>query len=72
MFECLLFCLTVATTFQNPIPTNKPGAEPKRPNRPVDITKISRLSNTVTNSMSVSWAVEENKVNLPKTPLNSL
>lgn len=42
----------------NPIPTNKPGVEPKRPSRPVNITPLCRLSPTVSNHVSVSWASE--------------
>ncbi|KAL8618667.1 hypothetical protein ACOMHN_048843 [Nucella lapillus] len=42
----------------NPIPTNKPGVEPKRPGRPVDITSVCRISPTVSNQMEVSWASE--------------
>ncbi|XP_074649733.1 E3 SUMO-protein ligase PIAS2-like [Tubulanus polymorphus] len=40
----------------NPIPTNKPGVEPKRPSRPVNITNICRISPTVSNHLNVSWA----------------
>ncbi|XP_022257563.1 E3 SUMO-protein ligase PIAS2-like isoform X2 [Limulus polyphemus] len=42
----------------NPIPTNKPGVEPKRPSRPVNITALCRLCPTVANHISVSWASE--------------
>ncbi|XP_076465072.1 E3 SUMO-protein ligase PIAS2-like isoform X2 [Babylonia areolata] len=42
----------------NPIPTNKPGVEPKRPGRPVDITSTCRISPTVSNHLDVSWASE--------------
>ncbi|XP_046354822.1 E3 SUMO-protein ligase PIAS2-like isoform X1 [Haliotis rufescens] len=42
----------------NPIPTSKPGIEPKRPGRSVDITSICRLSPTVSNQLDVSWASE--------------
>ncbi|XP_050294475.1 E3 SUMO-protein ligase PIAS2 isoform X2 [Anthonomus grandis grandis] len=42
----------------NPIPTNKPGVEPKRPPRPVNITQLVKLSPTVANQVTVSWAVE--------------
>jgi len=42
----------------NPIPTNKPGAEPKRPPRPINITPLCKLSSTTANYINVSWAVE--------------
>ncbi|CAH1962095.1 unnamed protein product [Acanthoscelides obtectus] len=42
----------------NPIPTNKPGVEPKRPPRPVNITQMVKLSPTVANTISVSWATD--------------
>lgn len=43
---------------QNPIPTNKPGVEPKRPPRPVNITQMVKLSPTVANQIMVSWAAD--------------
>lgn len=43
---------------QNPIPTNKPGVEPKRPPRPVNITTMVKLSPTVANHITVSWNTE--------------
>ena len=42
--------------FQNVIPTNEPNVEPKRPGRPVDISSLCRLSPTVSNAITVSWA----------------
>lgn len=42
---------------QSPIPTNKPGVEPKRPSRPVNITALCRISPTVTNRVLVSGSV---------------
>uniref|UniRef100_A0A182U1F6 Protein inhibitor of activated STAT n=1 Tax=Anopheles melas TaxID=34690 RepID=A0A182U1F6_9DIPT len=45
----------------NPIPTNKPGVEPKRPPRPVNITAQVKLSPTVANHISVSWCTEYNR-----------
>jgi len=42
----------------NPIPTNKPGAEPVRPPRPINITPLCKLSSTAPNYIDVSWAVE--------------
>ncbi|KAL3285902.1 hypothetical protein HHI36_000421 [Cryptolaemus montrouzieri] len=46
------------TQLPNPIPTNKPGVEPKRPPKPVNITSLVKLSPTVPNTISVSWAAE--------------
>uniref|UniRef100_A0A0B7A5C7 SP-RING-type domain-containing protein n=1 Tax=Arion vulgaris TaxID=1028688 RepID=A0A0B7A5C7_9EUPU len=43
-------------TLPNVIPTNKPNVEPKRPGRPVDITSLCRLSPTVSNAITVTWA----------------
>lgn len=43
-------------TLPNPIPTNKPGVEPKRPPRPVNITSLCRLSPTVANQITVTWS----------------
>lgn len=40
----------------NPIPTNRPGVEPKRPSRPVNVTPFSKLSPTVTNNITVTWS----------------
>lgn len=40
---------------QNPVPTNKPGVEPKRPPRPVNITPLIKLSPTCANTIHVSW-----------------
>lgn len=45
----------------NPIPTNKPGVEPKRPPKPINITGLCKLSPTVPNYLNVSWAVEIGK-----------
>jgi len=45
-------------TLPNPIPTNKPGVEPKRPPKPIDITSLCKLSSTVPNFVNVTWAVE--------------
>lgn len=38
----------------NPIPTNKPGVEPKRPPKPINITGLCKLSSTVPNYLNVS------------------
>ncbi|XP_063700480.1 E3 SUMO-protein ligase PIAS2-like isoform X2 [Culicoides brevitarsis] len=48
-------------TLPNPIPTNKPGVEPKRPPRPVNITQYVRLSATVTNTIHIQWCTEYNR-----------
>ncbi|XP_055540326.1 E3 SUMO-protein ligase PIAS2 isoform X2 [Wyeomyia smithii] len=45
----------------NPIPTNKPGVEPKRPPRPVNITPNVKLSPLVANHIAVSWCTEYNR-----------
>lgn len=42
----------------NPIPTNKPGVEPKRPPRPVNISPLVKLSPTVGNQIHVSWSFD--------------
>lgn len=44
--------------FQNPIPTNKPTPEPKRPPRPVNISSLVKLSPTVANTIHVTWAAD--------------
>uniref|UniRef100_T1JE32 Protein inhibitor of activated STAT n=1 Tax=Strigamia maritima TaxID=126957 RepID=T1JE32_STRMM len=46
------------TQLPNPIPTNKPNVEPKRPSRPVNVTSSCHLSPTVSNHVNVSWASE--------------
>jgi len=43
-------------TLPNPIPTNKPGVEPKRPPKPVNVTSLCRLSPTVANQINVTWS----------------
>jgi len=45
----------------NPIPTNKPGVEPKRPPKPVNITPLCKLSPILPNSVIVKWATEYTK-----------
>lgn len=45
----------------NPIPTNKPGVEPKRPPTPVNITPQCRLSPISDNVVGVKWATEAGK-----------
>lgn len=46
------------TQLPNPIPTNKPGVEPKRPPKPVNITPLVKLSPTVPNTIQVSWGAD--------------
>lgn len=53
----------------NPIPSNRPGVEPKRPSRPVSITSLCRLSPTVPNRIDVSWASESGKAHCIKVDL---
>ncbi len=48
-------------TLPNPIPTNKPGVEPKRPPRPVAITQMCRLSPILPNNVNIKWAAEFGK-----------
>ena len=45
----------------NPIPTNKPGVEPKRPPKPVNITPLCKLSPILPNAVNIKWASEYNK-----------
>merc|ERR1739844_494567 len=45
----------------NPIPTNKPGVEPKRPPKPVNITPLCKLSPILPNTVIVKWATEYTK-----------
>ncbi|XP_015905471.1 E3 SUMO-protein ligase PIAS2 [Parasteatoda tepidariorum] len=40
----------------NPIPTNRPGVEPKRPSKPVNITALSKLAPSITNMITISWS----------------
>jgi hypothetical protein len=54
-------CVKVNNKLQplpNPIPTNKPGMEPKRPPKPINVTSLCKLSSTIANYVDVSWAVE--------------
>lgn len=48
----------ICTFFQNPIPTNKPSVEPKRPPRPVNISPLVKLSPTVGNEIRVTWSAD--------------
>lgn len=45
----------------NPIPSTKPGVEPKRPPRPVNITSFCKLSPILPNNVNVKWATEYGK-----------
>merc|ERR1711976_981165 len=45
----------------NPIPTNKPGVEPKRPPKPVNITPHCKLSPILPNAINIKWATEYTK-----------
>ncbi|CAB4067120.1 PIAS1 [Lepeophtheirus salmonis] len=45
----------------NIIPTNKPGVEPKRPPKPINITSNCKLSATLPNYLNVTWTVEAGK-----------
>jgi len=45
----------------NPIPTNKPGVEPKRPPKPVNITPHCKLSPILPNTVGIKWAAEFGK-----------
>ena len=59
LFVCLWYRLCHKQ--QNPLPTNKPGVEPKRPSRPVNITTLCKLSPIVSNQISISWAADYNR-----------
>jgi len=50
-----VFVNDIFAQLPNPIPTNKPGVEPKRPPRPVDITQYCKLTSTASNAFKVSW-----------------
>jgi len=45
----------------NPIPTNKPGQEPKRPPRPTNITQLCKLSPILPNTVNIKWGAEYGK-----------
>jgi len=42
----------------NPIMSTKPGVEPRRPPKPVNITPLCRISPVCSNAVHISWAVE--------------
>jgi len=48
-------------TLPNPIPTNKPNVEPKRPPKPIDLSPLLKLSPTITNTVNVKWAADNGK-----------
>jgi len=43
------------------IPTNKPGEDPRRPPKPINITSLCKLVATSPNTVTISWAVEVGK-----------
>jgi len=45
----------------NPIPTNKPNVEPKRPPRPINVTPLCKLSPILANTVNVKWAADYGK-----------
>jgi len=45
----------------NPIPTNKPNVEPKRPPRPINVTPLCKLSPILHNTVNVKWAADHGK-----------
>jgi len=45
----------------NPIPTNKPNVEPKRPPKPINITSLCKLSPILPNVVNIKWASEFGK-----------
>ncbi len=45
----------------HPIPSNRPGVEPKRPSRPLNITNYVKLSPTTTNNISITWASDNSR-----------
>ncbi len=59
---CLSPCMTKVNNklqpLPNPIPTNKPGMEPKRPPKAINITALCKLSSTMPNYLDISWAVD--------------
>jgi len=45
----------------NPIPTNKPNVEPRRPPKPVDITPLCKLNPALANTVSIKWTADHGK-----------
>ena len=57
-------CVTVNSKMcqlPNPIPTNKPNVEPKRPPKPISITPYCKLSPMNPNVVNIKWASEFSK-----------
>jgi len=57
-------CVTVNSKMcqlPNPIPTNKPNVEPKRPPKPISITPLCKLSPMNPNVVNIKWASEFSK-----------
>ncbi|GFS72398.1 hypothetical protein NPIL_505771 [Nephila pilipes] len=57
-------CLKInqkVSNLPNPIPTNKPGVEPRRPKVPIDITNLTKKTATETNEVTISWASSTGK-----------
>jgi len=48
-------------TLPNPIPTNKPNVEPKRPPRPVHLTPLCKLTPTLNNVVNIKGAADYGK-----------
>ncbi|CAG7822729.1 unnamed protein product [Allacma fusca] len=42
-------------TLPHPIPSNRPGVEPKRPSKPLNVTNYVKLSPTCTNTVGITW-----------------
>ena len=45
----------------NPIPTNKPDVEPKRPPKPTDITPLCKLTPALSNNINLKWTADHGK-----------
>ena len=45
----------------NPIPTNKPNTEPKRPPKPTDLTPLCKLSPALSNNINIKWTADHGK-----------
>ena len=45
----------------NPIPTNKPNVEPKRPPKPTDITPLCKLTPALSNNVTIKWTTDHGK-----------
>ncbi|KAG8184562.1 hypothetical protein JTE90_007678 [Oedothorax gibbosus] len=51
----------IVVSLPNVIPTNKPGVDPKRPKKPVDITHLIKRTDTEPNVITISWASSTGK-----------